>query len=208
MKKPSKILYFGKKALAFLLSVLVLSLAVFYVSRLAPGDPLVSYYGDRAEKLTPQERAQAEEKLGLDEPIFTQYVRWAQNALHGDFGISYKYKMPAAEVIASRAGNTLLLGGIGFVLIFTLSLLLGMLCAQREGTLFDRAVCKLGTITSCIPEFWLSLLLILIFAIELRVLPSSGPTPSGSKITSPTAPRTSSCRLRSWCSGTCGTMPT
>ena len=64
MKKPSKILYFGKKALAFLLSVLVLSLAVFYVSRLAPGDPLVSYYGDRAEKLTPQERAQAEEKLG------------------------------------------------------------------------------------------------------------------------------------------------
>lgn len=139
MKKPSKILYFGKKVLAFLLSVLVLSLAVFYVSRLAPGDPLVSYYGDRAEKLTPQERAQAEEKLGLDEPIFTQYVRWAQNALHGDFGISYKYKMPAAEVIASRAGNTLLLGGVGFVLIFTLSLLL-----------------------------------ILIFAIELRVLPSSG----------------------------------
>ena len=127
MKKPSKILYFGKKTLAFLLSVLVLSLAVFYVSRLAPGDPLVSYYGDRAEKLTPQERAQAEEKLGLDEPIFTQYVRWAQNALHVDFGISYKYKMPAAEVIASRAGNTLLLGGIGFVLIFTLSLLLGML---------------------------------------------------------------------------------
>lgn len=174
MKKPSKILYFGKKVLAFLLSVLVLSLAVFYVSRLAPGDPLVSYYGDRAEKLTPQERAQAEEKLGLDEPIFTQYVRWAQNALHGDFGISYKYKMPAAEVIASRAGNTLLLGGIGFVLIFTLSLLLGMLCARREGTIFDRAVCKLGTITSCIPEFWLSLLLILIFAIELRVLPSSG----------------------------------
>ena len=56
MKKPSKILYFGKKALAFLLSVLVLSLAVFYVSRLAPGDPLVSYYGNRAEKLTPQER--------------------------------------------------------------------------------------------------------------------------------------------------------
>ena len=139
MKKPSKILYFGKKALAFLLSVLVLSLAVFYVSRLAPGDPLVSYYGDRAEKLTPQERAQAEEKLGLDEPIFTQYVRWAQNALRGDFGISYKYKMPAGEVIASRAGNTLLLGGVGFVLIFTLSLLLGMLCAQREGTLFDRA---------------------------------------------------------------------
>ena len=66
MKKPSKILYFGKKALAFLLSVLVLSLAVFYVSRLAPGDPLVSYYGDRAEKLTPQERAVC--SLGAERP--------------------------------------------------------------------------------------------------------------------------------------------
>ena len=84
--------------------------------------------------------------------------------------------MPAGEVIASRAGNTLLLGGVGFVLIFTLSLLLGMFCAQREGTLFDRAVCKLGTITSCIPEFWLSLLFILwpIACIALRMLPSSG----------------------------------
>lgn len=79
MKKPSKILYFGKKALAFLLSVLVLSLAVFYVSRLAPGDPLVSYYGDRAEKLTPQERAQAEEKLGLDEPTPAS-ARWPMRA--------------------------------------------------------------------------------------------------------------------------------
>lgn len=102
MKKPSKILYFGKKALAFLLSVLVLSLAVFYVSRLAPGDPLVSYYGNRAEKLTPQERAQAEEKLGLDEPIFPQYVRWAQNALHGDFA-RISTKCPRAR--SSRAAR-------------------------------------------------------------------------------------------------------
>ena len=72
------------------------------------------------------------------------------------------------KLAASRAGNTLLLGGVGFVLIFTLSLLLGMLCARREGTLFDRAVCKLGTITSCIPEFWLSLVLILIFVLILH----------------------------------------
>ena len=66
------------------------------------------------------------------------------------------------------------MAGVALFSATMVTLLLGMLCARREGTLFDRAVCKLGTITSCIPEFWLSLLLILIFAIELRMLPSSG----------------------------------
>lgn len=174
MKKQNKFLYYGKKLLVLLLSVLILSVAVFYVSRLAPGDPLVSYYGDRVEKMSPEERAWAESKLGLDAPIYVQYLRWAQNALRGDFGISYKYKMAVSDVISGRVGNTLLLGGIGFVLIFALSLLLGILCAWHEDRPLDRIVCKVGTVTSCIPEFWMSLVLILLFAIELRWLPSSG----------------------------------
>lgn len=131
--------------------------------KLAPGDPLVSYYGDRVEKMTPEERAWAEEKLGLNDPISVQYIRWAGNALHGDFGISYKYKMDVTRVIEGRIGNTLVLGGIGFLLIFTLALLLGILCAWKEDTWLDRIICKVGTITGCIPEFWLSLLLILVF---------------------------------------------
>lgn len=174
MKKRSRVLYYGKKALLFLVSVLVLSLAVFCISRWAPGDPLVSYYGDRVEKMSPEERAWAEEKLGLHQPILTQYVRWAEGALRGDFGISYKYKMDVTEVIASRIGNTLLLGGIGFVLIFLLALVLGVVCAWFEDRWPDRLLCRVGTVTSCIPEFWLSLLLILVFAIWLRWLPSSG----------------------------------
>lgn len=162
------------KAAAFLASVLLLSVLVFYISRLAPGDPLVSYYGDRVEKMTPEERAWAEEKLGLKDPISVQYIRWAGNALHGDFGISYKYKMDVTRVIEGRIGNTLVLGGIGFLLIFTLALLLGILCAWKEDTWLDRIICKVGTITGCIPEFWLSLLLILVFSMQLKWLPSSG----------------------------------
>ena len=158
----------------FVLSVLLLSVLTFYISRLAPGDPLVSYYGDRVEKMSPAEREWAEDKLGLNDPLPTQYARWFSRALHGDFGISYKYKMDVLELIGSRIGNTLLLGGLGFVLLFVLALLLGALCAWKEDRPLDRILCKLGTVTSCIPEFWLSLLLILIFAIELRVLPSSG----------------------------------
>ncbi|MGJ4849845.1 ABC transporter permease [Bacillota bacterium Meth-B3] len=174
MAKRNPALYYGGKLMAFVLSVAVLSTVVFYVSRLAPGDPLVSYYGDRVEKMSPEERAWAEDRLGLNDPIHVQYVRWLGNALRGDFGISYKYKMDVLEVIGGRIGNTLLLGGIGFVLIFALALLLGVLCAWHEDRLLDRLICKAGTISSCIPEFWLSLVLILIFAMQLRWLPSSG----------------------------------
>lgn len=167
-------IYYGKKLLIFVVSIFLLSVIVFYIARLAPGDPLVSYYGERAEKMTAGERAWAEEKLGLHESITVQYGKWMGQAVRGDFGISYKYKMDVLEVIEGRVGNTLLLGGVGFVLIFVLALLLGILCAWNEERLIDRAICKIGTVTSCIPEFWLSLVLILIFAVELKVLPSSG----------------------------------
>lgn len=164
----------GKRLLTLLLSVFLLVTVVFYVSRLAPGDPLVSYYGDRVERMTPAERAWAEDRLGLNDPITVQYIRWLGRALHGDFGISYQYKMDASEVIASRAGNTLILGGAGFVLTFSLSLLLGVLCAWFEDGPLDRVLCKLGTAASCVPEFWLSLVFILVFSVTLRWLPSSG----------------------------------
>lgn len=163
-----------KNLLIFAGSLLILSLLVFVVARLAPGDPLVSYYGERAEKMKPAERAQAESRLGLDKPILTQYGLWLKGALRGEFGISYKYKMDVLEVIRARLPFTLQLGGIGFVLTFFLALLLGILCARHENGLLDRALCKAGTVMSCIPEFWLSLMLILIFSVNFKLLPSSG----------------------------------
>lgn len=174
MNRKNPYVYYGKKILIFLLSVLILSVVVFYVARLAPGDPLVSYYGDRVEKMSVAERQWAEENLGLNDPIHVQYMRWLQNALKGNFGISFKYKTDVLEVIGGRLVNTLILGGIGFVLIFVLALGLGILCAWHEEKWLDKLICKVGTILSCIPEFWLSLVLILIFAIYLRWLPSSG----------------------------------
>ena len=177
--KQKKMAYYGKKILIFIFSVLILSITVFYVARLAPGDPLVSYYGDRSEKMSPEEREWAMEKLGLNDPISVQYIKWAKNVLHGDFGISFKYKQDVTEVIGGRIGNTLILGGIGFLCIFGGSLLLGILCAWQEDKLTDRILCKLGTISSCIPEFWIALVLILIFSVNLRILPSSGAYSTG-----------------------------
>ena len=69
-------IYYGKKLLIFVVSIFLLSVIVFYIARLAPGDPLVSYYGERAEKMTAGERAWAEEKLGLHESITVQYGKW------------------------------------------------------------------------------------------------------------------------------------
>lgn len=168
------ILYYGKKLLAFFFSIFVLSLLVFYISRLTPIDPLRAYYGEHAEKMSVEEKEQARERLGLNDPIYVQYIKWVQHALHGDFGISYQYKQDVMEVIGLRIGNTLILGGIGFILIFVGSLVLGMFCAWYEERWPDRLLCKLGTVISCIPEFWFSLVLILIFCVTLRWLPSSG----------------------------------
>ncbi len=179
--KHNPFVYYGKKALIFLVSVFVLSVVVFYISRLAPGDPLMSYYGERTEKMSVAEKEAAREKLGLNEPIHIQYVRWLENATKGDFGISYKYKQDVQEVIGQRIGNTLLLGGIGFVLTFLGALGLGILCAWHEDRWPDKLLCKGGTLLSCIPEFWLSLVLILIFAVMLHWLPSSGAYDVGHK---------------------------
>lgn len=98
--------------------------------------------GERVEKMSPEEREWAEEKLGLNDKISVQYARWIRQAFHGNFGISYKYKMDVLEVLKSRIGNTLVLGGIGFLIIFFGSLLLGIVCAWKEAGGSDRMIVK------------------------------------------------------------------
>lgn len=171
---PDRMASIGKKILLLIVSVFILSVIVFAMSRLAPGDPLASYYGDRVERMSQAERQHAIERLGLDGPIIEQYGDWLAQAVHGDFGISFKYKQDVMSVISERLLNTLLLGGIGYILTFLLALVVAVICAFKEGSLLDRAIIKIGTITSCIPEFWLSLVLILFFGVMWHILPSSG----------------------------------
>ena len=171
MRYRKQFFYLGKKIVVFLCSLLVLSVLVFTISRLTPTDPLQSYYGERVEKMSVEEKEAARDRLGLNDSVPVQYMRWIQNAFRGDFGISYKYRQPVTQVVQGRIGNTIILGGIGFVLTFAGALLLGLFCAAKE---FDRIMCKIGTLSSCIPEFWLALVFILIFCVIWKVLPSSG----------------------------------
>lgn len=163
-----------KKTTWFLVTMFALSLGVFYLSRLAPGDPLQAFYGDAIELMSTQELDAARERLGLDSPIYVQYVRWLINAFQGDFGLSLKYKMPAMSVVGPLVGNTLVLGGIAYFLVFALAILLALFCAMHEDTLIDKVICKVGTAAYYIPPFWLGVVLVLIFSVNLNLLPSSG----------------------------------
>lgn len=162
------------KLLQFILAIFILSFIVFFIARLSPGDPLTSYYGEGVDRISTQERKIATDKLGLDKPIFTQYIKWVSNASKGEFGISFKYKQDVIEVIKGLYMNTVVLSGGAYILTFILALLLGLVCAFNEGKLIDRLICKLGIITNSVPSFWISLILILIFSINLKLLPTSG----------------------------------
>ncbi|MCD7868208.1 MAG: ABC transporter permease [Clostridiales bacterium] len=160
--------------LLLLVYIFVLSMAVFALARLAPGDPLQSFYGDAVDTMTQEQLDAARARLGLDQSIAVQYVRWIYNAFHGDFGISLKYKMPAQQVISPLVGNTLVLGVLAYVIVFALAIVLAVVCALHEDDLLDRAICKIGTAAYYIPGFWLGVVLVLIFSINLGWFPSSG----------------------------------
>ncbi|MGL5764043.1 MAG: ABC transporter permease [Sarcina sp.] len=160
--------------LQLVLSIFLLSVFVFYMSRLSPGDPLKSYYGETIEQMSTETKELATEKLGLDKPIYEQYLIWVENTLNGDLGISYKYKAPVMDVIGDVFVNTIILGVISYILTFVFCTLLGIFCALNEGKFWDKLVCTIGNILNAIPGFWIALVLILIFSINLNILPSSG----------------------------------
>ncbi len=163
-----------KNILVFIVTMLILSVVVFVIARLAPGDPLVAFYGDAIETMSDAELDAARQRLGLDGSIALQYVRWFGGILAGDFGLSLQYKIPAMDVISPLIGNTLILGVTAYLVVFAIAIVVAVFCARYEDTWFDRAICKIGTATYFIPSFWLGLVLILIFSINLGWFPSSG----------------------------------
>lgn len=163
-----------KKFAQCIIAIFILSIAVFYMSRLSPGDPLESYYGNAVERMNAEQKENAMEKLGLNSPIYIQYGKWIKDVSRGDFGISYKYKRDVNAVIGDVYVNTVILGGLAYIFTFILALFLGVYCALHEDKVIDKIITAIGNITSCIPSFWVSLILILIFGVNLTILPTSG----------------------------------
>ena len=144
-----------KRIILFAVVMFLLSVVVFWMARLAPGDPLQSFYGDSLEMMTSEEIAAARTRLGLDQGIAVQYVKWLTNAVHGEFGLSLKYRQPVMNVIKPLIGNTLVLGGVAYVVIFTLAILIAIFCTLHEDQWIDRLICKIGTVAFYVPAFWL-----------------------------------------------------
>ena len=164
----------GKKAMQLVLSLLVLCILTFVISRAAPGDPLRAYYGDALERMSPEQLANAEHKLGLDEPLPVQFIHWVSQLLRGDLGISYQYKQPVTDVLQQVGANTFLLTLVSFILIFIIGIIVAVVCVENEGGLADRIIRRAGVAFGNVPEFFMAILLLVILSAKLGWLPMSG----------------------------------
>ncbi|HET9658790.1 MAG TPA: ABC transporter permease [Thermomicrobiales bacterium] len=159
-------------------TVILVSMLVFGLMRMAPGDPATMQMG--TEAANPANFAKLEalrEEMGLTKPIPIQYLRWIEDLAGGDFGDSLRNKKPTVDLFLQKLPATLelLLGSMFFAL--ALSIPLGVLSAVKRGTLVDRAAMGFVSAGLAIPGFWLGLTLILIFSVRLQWLPASGYVP-------------------------------
>ncbi len=165
--------YFVKRLLLLLPVLFGVSLVVFGVMSLVPGDPALAILGPYA---TPERLAELRAELGLDRSWPVRYGLWLGGVLEGDLGHSVSLERPVLDVVLERLGPTALLAGSALLLGTLLGLAAGMLAALRHNQMTDRLV-TLGVLLGIsIPSFWLGLLLILIFAVWLGWLPASGMT--------------------------------
>ncbi len=163
--------YIGKRLLATIPILVGLSIIVFSMMALIPGDPATAILGAYA---TPENVERLNEQLGLDDPLPQQYLNWAGNLLQGDMGRSYALNRPVADEVFERFGATLILAGTSLILCSFFGLVAGVIAAVRQFGWADRIVTFLVLIGISTPSFWLGLLMIVLFAVELRWLPASG----------------------------------
>lgn len=160
-----------RRALGLLAALLAASVLIFLAVEVLPGDPARAILGINAE---PAAVEALQRQLGLDQPAPLRYLRWIAGLLQGDLGTSWSYRVPVAELLAPRFAVTLPLTVLAMALTATASIALGVWAALRHGCAADRAI-GIGTqLGLAIPNFWLGLLLILLFSVELNWLPAGG----------------------------------
>ncbi|MBK8033278.1 MAG: ABC transporter permease [Chloroflexi bacterium] len=147
---------------------------VFVLFQFTPGDPLVGRFGLQINNMSPETLERMRNDLGLNDPVFVQYARYMGNLLRGDLGTSITTRAPVLEEIMARSGATLELALVSFCLIVVCSIPLGMLAALKRGTLIDRIMMGGALFGFSVPAFWLGTMLILLFAIQFKLFPTSG----------------------------------
>jgi peptide/nickel transport system permease protein len=162
---------FQRVASGALVIVFASALTFFFVN-LAPGGPSSIMRFD----VTAEQREALIKRMGLDRPVTQRYVEWATAAVRGDLGTSLLTDEPVTQRIGERLPNTLTLAGAAFVLSVMLGIPIGLIQALRRGSPLDHVLSFFSAIGLAVPVFWLGIVLILIFSVSLRVLPSAGVT--------------------------------
>ncbi len=166
--------YIGKRLLATIPVMAIVAVFVFAMLRLTPGDPASILAGASA---TSQDIVEIRAKLGLDQPIFTQFFVWIGRMFTGDFGESFFFKKQVAELIVGRIEPTLMLATTTMILSIVIAVPLGVLAAYKQGTWLDRIVMGFSVLGFSVPVFVIGYVLIFVFSIELAWLPVQGYQP-------------------------------
>ena len=154
-----------------IVAVLIVSVFVFIAVRLSGDVSLMLVAADA----TPEEIAAVRHDLGLDRPLIVQYGKFVQRVfLHGDFGTSMRYGVPALDVVMGRLAGTIQLASVAFVLALTIGVLLGVVAALNRGNRIDDLLRSIAALGQSTPNFWIGMMLVLVFAVQLQWLPSGG----------------------------------
>jgi peptide/nickel transport system permease protein len=172
--------YILLRTVSIILQLLVISLLAFAIMKMAPGDPVASLVGGR-EFMTEADFARVAHNLGLDQPVYAQYIMWLEKFLHGDWGHSIRDGRDVRAVIWAGLGATLVLGITSWVIIAVVSVVLGCLAGMRAHTTTDYAISSFALVSFATPPFWLGLILILVFSVTFDLLPSSGRVSHGAE---------------------------
>jgi peptide/nickel transport system permease protein len=160
-----------RRTAGFVATLFAVSLVVFFVMNLLPGDPALVILGIDS---TEDARAALRAQLGLDDPPLLRYLAWVGGALQGDFGVSYSFRVPVSELILERLPMTLSLAVLAMLLTVVLALAMGVFAAANHRKAGDWGVMALSQLGIAIPAFWLAILLVILFAVHLRWLPPGG----------------------------------
>ena len=163
--------YILKRLLSMIPAVFVVSVVIFLIIHLTPGDPAAVMLGDQAD---PEAIAALREALGLNDPLPVQYLRWLGGVLQGDLGQSLYSDESMVSMLLSHLGPTLSLTVFALAISLIVAVPLGILAARKRGALADNAISVFSMIGISMPSFLLGLLLMLVFAVTLRWLPAAG----------------------------------
>jgi peptide/nickel transport system permease protein len=163
--------YLLRRLLSLSLSLIAASLVIFLVMEVVPGDPASFMMGINAD---PQAVAALRTQLGLDQPLPLRYLGWVAGLLQGDFGISYTYRVPVSELIAERVVISLPLTLYALALSTLIAFPAGILAASRRNSAADLSVMGATQLGVAIPNFWFAMILVLVFAVNLRWFSAGG----------------------------------